>query len=167
MQHTVFICLGANIGDCVTTFEKAKKSIEGSIGTIKKISSLYQTQAWGMERAPDFFNQVLELQTTLTAPKLMEVLLQIESQLGRKRTNEPEAAYQNRVLDIDLLFFDTEIIQSPLLEVPHPKLHLRRFVLIPLQEIAPDFIHPLLKKSIAQLALACSDSGGLKKVMIA
>jgi 2-amino-4-hydroxy-6-hydroxymethyldihydropteridine diphosphokinase len=162
-MNEVYLCLGGNLGNCLTTFKAVCGLLEQQVGKIAQQSSIYSSQAWGMNNAPDFFNQVLKLETDLSARGLMNVLLEIEHTLGRERT-EGVAGYQNRLVDIDILFFNANIIKTDSLEIPHPRLHLRRFVLEPLNEIAPNYMHPVLHKPVNELLALCTDTGELKKL---
>ena len=122
-------------------------------------SSLYQTAAWGNESQGAFLNQVLEIKTSLGPEELLKTILQIEEELGRKR----ELKYGPRTIDIDILFFNDEVINLHGLKVPHPQLQNRRFVLVPLNEIAPDKMHPLFKKTISQILAECPDPLAVNK----
>lgn len=138
----------------------AKKYIATDIGQITAASSLYTTAAWGNTSQADFLNQVLIIETTLTATKLLKSVLAIEKKMGRVRTikNAP------RIIDIDILFFNNEMVQQKNLVIPHPEIQNRRFVLTPLAELMPAFVHPILKKSINQLLIACKDSLNVQKI---
>jgi len=161
-MNEVYLCLGGNLGNCLATFEQVCALIEQTVGEVKNQSSLYQSQAWGMEGAPDFLNQVIRIETKVSVEELLIFLLEIEKKLGRERTET--TAYQSRLIDIDILFFNKKIIKTETLEIPHPRLHLRKFVLEPLNEIAPNFIHPVLNKSISELLKSCPDTGQVKKL---
>ena len=161
-MNEVYLCLGGNLGNCLANLNRACELIAGRVGRIMRQSSVYQSQAWGMDKAPDFFNQVIKVETTLSAKDLIIVLLEIEKILGRERTET--VRYQNRLMDIDILFFNSEIIKTDTLEIPHPRLHLRNFVLLPLEEIAANFIHPVLKKTITELVKLSPDKGKIKKL---
>jgi 2-amino-4-hydroxy-6-hydroxymethyldihydropteridine diphosphokinase len=161
-MNEVYLCLGGNLGNCSATFAQVCALIEQTVGKVKKQSSLYQSQAWGMEGAPDFLNQVIMVETKVSEEKLLEILLEIEKKLGRERTET--TTYQSRLIDIDILFFNKKIIKTGTLEIPHPRLHLRKFVLEPLNEIAPNFIHPVINKSISELLKLCPDTGQVKKL---
>ncbi len=162
-MNEAYLCLGGNLGNCFITFKEACAYIERQAGDITLCSSIYQSQAWGMNNAPDFYNQVIKLETNLNPEELMLVLLAIEKQMGRERL-EQSNGYQNRMIDIDILFFNAEVIENQALRIPHPRLHLRRFVLEPLNEIASNYIHPILKKSITQMLSICADEGQVKRL---
>ena len=155
-DNHLILSLGGNQGDIKKTFLSAKNSITQEIGIIIKESSIYQTQAWGVENQPDFLNQVIVVETKLSATTILEKCLAIETELGRKRMKR----WGERTIDIDLLFFNNEIIQTENLQIPHPRIAERNFILHPLDEVIPEFIHPVLNKSINQLKIDCPD--GLK-----
>ncbi|MCJ8209953.1 2-amino-4-hydroxy-6-hydroxymethyldihydropteridine diphosphokinase [Mucilaginibacter sp. RS28] len=156
----VFLLLGSNLGDRFSYLEKARRAIRDNVGEIIKKSSVYETAAWGKENDPDYLNQVLEVQTKQNAPDLLKTLLEIELTMGRER----KEVWAARTIDIDILFFEKEIIDQDNLIVPHPRLHLRRFTLEPLAEIAPDFVHPVLGKTITELKNELPDSLTVKKL---
>jgi 2-amino-4-hydroxy-6-hydroxymethyldihydropteridine diphosphokinase len=164
-MNEVYLCLGGNLGNCFETFKQVCGQINQHVGAITMQSSVYQSQAWGMDKAPDFYNQVIKLETTLSAEELLLILLEIEKKLGRERTET--TTYQSRLIDIDILFFNKKIIETDTLHIPHPRLHLRKFVLEPLNEIAPNFVHPVLNKTISQLLHECTDTGQVKKLTYA
>lgn len=152
MNH-VYLLLGSNIGDKEQHLHTAASHIQREIGSILKSSSLYQTAAWGKEDQDDFMNQVLYCASPLEAMEVLQKALNIERQMGRQRIikNEP------RIIDIDILFFNNDIIQQETLIVPHPLIHARRFVLTPLQELSPDYVHPISEQTIAQMLKQCAD----------
>jgi 2-amino-4-hydroxy-6-hydroxymethyldihydropteridine diphosphokinase len=160
-MNQAFVLLGGNQGDVASTFERARQMIASRAGKITACSSLYQSQAWGFESDDPFLNQVLEVASGHHAPGLMRELLQIEEDLGRMRK---EGVMSSRTIDIDLLFFNQEVIDQPGLQVPHPRLHLRRFTLLPLAELAPELIHPIMGKTIEQLLESCPDQGHVIRV---
>ncbi len=155
-----YLLLGSNEGDRRNWIDRAKKSI-AEFGEIVACSSLYETAAWGLEDQPDFLNQVLSIETALDALSLLDRVQQIEHTLGRQRTTQ----WGQRTLDIDILFYDKDIIQTKVLTVPHPFLQDRRFTLVPLTEIAPELMHPKLKKTAAALLEACTDHGQVRKIL--
>lgn len=143
-KHRVFLGLGSNMGDSAATLEAAIEKIKDPYVKIQKTSSLYQTKAWGMIYQPDFLNQVLEIRTTYQPMQLLKHLQAIESELGRVR----KVRWGPRTIDIDILFFDDMKLYRDNLIVPHPYVEERMFVLEPMNEIAPHFIHPVQNKSI-------------------
>jgi 2-amino-4-hydroxy-6-hydroxymethyldihydropteridine diphosphokinase len=151
--NLVYLLLGTNIGHKEQHLETAIGFIQHDIGNIQTLSSIYQTAAWGNENQDDFLNQVLICETSLEANEVLEKVLEIEKKMGRQRLvkNEP------RIIDIDILFFNKEVIAQEFLVVPHPLIHARRFVLAPLDEISPDFIHPVSGNAISQMLEECED----------
>lgn len=158
--YPVFILLGSNLGNRKANLEKAALGIEKSVGMIKKRSSLYETKPWGKSDQPDFINQVLLVESNLPIESVLDGVLALEQDLGRKRGEKWGA----RVIDIDLLYANDRIIDSDKLTLPHPGIADRRFVLQPLVEIAPDFVHPILKKTNLQLLDQCFDPLLVKKI---
>lgn len=159
-MNGVYIIIGGNIGDRFLYLSKANSMIETEIGKIILKSNIYQTAAWGNTDQHAFLNQVLYIHTTLNAKMLLETCLQIEKKLGRVRDKKWDA----RIIDIDILFYKDSVINQPNLKIPHPYLQNRRFVLVPLAEIAPHFIHPILQKSIKNLLSACQDTLEVKRI---
>ncbi|MBS1526004.1 MAG: 2-amino-4-hydroxy-6-hydroxymethyldihydropteridine diphosphokinase [Bacteroidetes bacterium] len=156
----VFLLLGGNLGDRHAYLRQAAKFIENEVGAIVKQSSFYETQAWGKTDEPDYLNQVIQVSTALAPELLLEKILDIERLMGRKRDEK----WGSRIIDIDILFYGSDIISAPGLTIPHPELHKRRFTLEPLSEIAPDFEHPVLHKTIVQLKSELNDDLHVKKL---
>ncbi|OFY90749.1 MAG: 2-amino-4-hydroxy-6-hydroxymethyldihydropteridine diphosphokinase [Bacteroidetes bacterium RIFCSPLOWO2_12_FULL_31_6] len=152
----VILSLGGNMGDVKQTFIKAINCLENKVGKLVKSSALYTTKAWGVENQPDFINQVLVFKTQLIPKEVLKICLQTEKEFGRERVEGRK--WQKRVIDIDILFYESEIINSTNLIIPHPYLHQRNFVLFPLAELVPQFIHPLLGKTIDELKKSCQDN---------
>jgi len=150
----VYLLIGGNIGDRLATMNGAVAMIHRKAGRIKAASTVYETAPWGMKAQSDFLNCAIEIDTDHNPNSLLTVLLSIESDLGRIRSLE---GYESRTIDIDILFFGNLMIDLPELKLPHPRLHLRKFVLEPLVELCPEFIHPVFGVSISQLYSACDD----------
>lgn len=160
-MNVAFLCVGGNMGDRLANILEAKRQLLGMGCKMEAESGIYQTKAWGIEEAPDYYNQMLKIVTEKNGIELMTTLLDIEKSMGRIRSDNRNAS---RTLDMDILFFNNEIIKSELLEVPHPRLHLRRFVLEPLNEIASELIHPVLNKTIHELLIECTDTSAVKRL---
>lgn len=154
----VYIALGSNIGNRLALLQEAVFCIGSRIGTILSVSKVYETPAWGFE-SEAFLNACIKIETEQTALDVLDTLLTIENKLGRDR-NLSEG-YQARPIDLDILLFNNEIISHECLEVPHPRMELRQFVLTPLADIAAKTVHPLLKKNIEELQQKCEDDSVL------
>ena len=150
----LYLLLGGNLGKRTLYLQQARESIATQVGTIEKESALYETAAWGKTDQPSFLNQVLQVETILSPEQVLQTINQIEQDLGRERLEHWGA----RVIDIDILFYDDLVQQTQRLTIPHPQLHLRRFTLLPLHEIAADLVHPVLHQTIAQLLEICPDT---------
>ncbi|MEY3417100.1 MAG: 2-amino-4-hydroxy-6-hydroxymethyldihydropteridine diphosphokinase [Bacteroidota bacterium] len=152
-MNTVYLLLGSNQGDRKALFEMAKLAIETHIGSISKQSSLYESEAWGVTDQALFLNCVLAVDTLLDAESTLQQALLIEQSLGRVR----HTRWTERTIDIDILYFNNDIYTSSSLSIPHPEIQNRRFTLVPLCEIAPQKIHPILQKSQEMLLHSCAD----------
>jgi len=152
-MNKLFLITGGNIGDRKKNLETAAALINRRVGKITKLSKIYETDAWGKRDQPSFYNQVLAIESEFSAREILTAILKIEEEMGRKRTVKNAA----RIIDIDILFFNDEIVNEQNLVIPHPEIINRRFVLSPLNEIAPQVIHPVFKKTIHQLLLLCKD----------
>jgi 2-amino-4-hydroxy-6-hydroxymethyldihydropteridine diphosphokinase len=150
----IFLLLGSNQGDRLATLLEAGRMINERIGQMVRSSSIYTTQAWGQTDQADFLNQVIEIESGLTAEDVLNHALKIEKHLGRKRIEK----WGPRVIDIDILYVNDDVIKTNTLVVPHPQIPFRRFTLAPLAEIAPEFVHPALGKNQAQLLGECADT---------
>ena len=158
-MNKAYLLTGGNIGDRLVSLQQARMKIEKQAGIVLKKSAVYETAAWGITDQNLFLNQVLLVSTSLPPEELLHTLLHIEQELGRKRI----VKMGPRIIDIDILFYNNEIISTPVLTVPHPQIANRRFVLTPLNEIAPGFVHPGLQKTIAELLEICPDNLEVKK----
>lgn len=154
-MNVAFLCLGGNIGNREFTLKQAVEKINLEIGQVTRQSNYFETEAWGVENQDKYLNQCISVETILSSNEVLKKSLEIELSLGRKRNHKE--TYEPRTIDIDLLFYNSDIIQTKDLAIPHPRLHLRKFVLIPLNEIAPNFSHPILNKTINTLLLECED----------
>lgn len=159
-MRKAFLLTGGNIGNRPENLSTALRLVEKHCGKLLQTSSLYKTAAWGLKEQPDFYNQVLVLKTALSPQQLMDKLLMIEAQMGRKRKEKMGP----RVIDIDILLIEDLVMDEPLLHIPHPRLPQRRFALTPLAEVAPDMIHPVFNKSIATLLGQCEDDSDVHKI---
>jgi len=153
-MNKAYLVIGGNMGDRLANLEDAIDGIRTYAGSIKKTSSIYETAAWGNVNQPAFLNQALFIETLHSANQLMSILLDIENKLGRKRS----VPMGPRTMDIDIIYFNNDIIQTNELTIPHPNMFKRNFVLNPLAEIAPNFIHPILNKSNLTLLTQCTDT---------
>jgi 2-amino-4-hydroxy-6-hydroxymethyldihydropteridine diphosphokinase len=160
MNNRIFLLLGTNLGNRRGNLQLAIDEIEQSIGGIQARSSVYQTAAWGKLDQPEFYNQVVEVETSVLLTELLEIILGIETKLGRERKEK----WGERLIDIDILLAGESIIQTERLTIPHSQLANRRFTLVPLAEIASDVVHPVLQKSIMTLLQECTDSLTVQKL---
>lgn len=154
IMNRIVLLTGSNIGNSASHLIFAKNNIEGCIGKVHAESSIYQTAAWGNPDQPDFLNQVLVIHSSYTAPDVLQLILTIEQNMGRLRIEKNAP----RIIDIDILFFNQDIIQTEDLVVPHPLIAQRRFVLEPLNELMGAEIHPVYQKKITQLFEECTDT---------
>lgn len=155
-----YLITGSNIGDRNLHLQNAIEQINLYCGKILRTSAIYETAAWGNENQDSFYNQVLEIETEMQPEALLSKILAIEKDLGRIRNKK----YDPRIIDIDILFIDDLIIYNENLKVPHPHIAKRKFVLTPLNELIPEFVHPVLQKKIAVLLRECSDALNVQKI---
>ena len=160
MSTLAYLLLGSNLGDRAARLAQARYDLAATAGRLVATSALYETAAWGVEDQPAFLNQVLAVETELDAPALLAACLAAEQQQGRERL----VRWAARTLDVDMLLFGQEIINTPSLTVPHPALPGRRFALAPLAELAPQLLHPQLHRTIGQLLADCPDPLPVKKL---
>ena len=152
-MNSTYLLIGGNLGNRIENLAMARSLIEKELGKIIKVSSIYETAAWGITKQPDFLNQILLIKTKFSPEKMMQLILSIENKMGRVRTQKNAS----RIIDIDILFFNDEIISNENLTIPHPEIQNRKFALIPLNEIASDLVHPVFKQSIKNLLSTSKD----------
>jgi 2-amino-4-hydroxy-6-hydroxymethyldihydropteridine diphosphokinase len=153
-MKAAYLLIGGNLGDRLGFMAAAKEKMKQKGIQLIRQSSIYETAAWGNTDQPSFLNQVLEIATFLDPEKLLSELLSIEQELGRIRAEKNGA----RTIDIDILYFENQMIQAPGLSIPHDRISLRRFVLVPLNELIPYFIDPRTKKTIVEMLDDCPDT---------
>lgn len=159
MFHS-YLLLGANLGDRFKQLEAARQAIQEQVGRILQASAVYETQAWGVSQGPAYLNQVLLVETFLAPEQLLTRTGRIEALLGRTRTLK----WESRLIDIDILFYEQRVMNTADLVLPHPHLHKRKFTLVPLVELAPDLLHPVLKKTSRQLLNELQDPLEVRKI---
>lgn len=157
-MNTAYILTGGNLGDRLANLQKATHYLGKETGKIVTSSSIYETEAWGNNDQPDFYNQVHIINTKLSAEQMMEKILKIEEQMGRVRAGKNAS----RIIDIDILFFNDDVINKKDLIIPHGEISNRRFVLTPLNELSPQLVHPVLNKTISELLSTCKDTLSVK-----
>ncbi len=160
-MNKVFLGIGGNLGDKQKKFDRAYHLIDIKLGHIIQKSSVYETPPWGFHSENVFWNQVLVIETILEAEELLWRIHEIEADFGRKRESE---RYSSREMDIDILYFNNEFFETKDLIIPHPRIHERRFVLVPLVEIAPELKHPLRRLTSIEMLENCLDKSVIKKV---
>ncbi len=158
---TVYLLLGGNIGNTREYFSDAKRIIQSKIGEITNESSIYESEPWGFKHEQNFLNSVLEVSTQMKPIELLDATQSIEAELGRVRK---KSQYAERTIDIDILFYDDIVFDTERLTIPHKMLHKRRFTMLPLNEIVPDYIHPLLNKTVSDLTNICEDDSFVKQI---
>lgn len=161
-KNEVVILLGANLGDKKAMFSQVKTYITEHIGDCQKESAIYASKAWGFVSDSEFYNQVIVIETDFSAQDVLLRCQAIEKRCGRIREKDNE--YEDRAIDIDLLYFNNDIVDTDNLVIPHPLLQERRFTLEPLCEILPDYVHPIYIKTNAQLLKECVDKGIVTRV---
>jgi 2-amino-4-hydroxy-6-hydroxymethyldihydropteridine diphosphokinase len=157
----VYLSLGSNIGDRLENINLAVGLISEEIGAIEQRSFVYETEAWGVDSSGLYLNQAIQINTVMKPINILEKIWDIESRLGRVRVIDNQ--YADRTIDIDILFYDNHVIHGDFVTIPHPMLQHRNFVLVPLCDIASDFVHPELNKKVSDLLLICKDNLKVQK----
>jgi len=160
MTRGIYLLLGSNQGDKRQFLSLAETLLKTEVGNVVARSSIYITEAWGIADQPDFVNQVLEIETSLDPAHLLTNILEIENKIGRERVEK----WGPRVIDIDILYFDVQIVSTKDLQIPHPEIQNRMFTLVPLCEIAPEFLHPVLHKTNKTLLEESSDTLAVRRI---
>ncbi|MFZ9660888.1 MAG: 2-amino-4-hydroxy-6-hydroxymethyldihydropteridine diphosphokinase [Chitinophagaceae bacterium] len=158
-MNKAYLLIGGNLGNRNVNLESAIRLLNEKAGHVQKQSEIYETSAWGIQDQPPFLNQALLLATDLNPQELMVTILEIEKMLGRKR----EVKYGPRIIDIDILLFDDQIIEDANLKIPHPQLPFRKFALVPLNELGPSIVHPQTGQTIEEMNKNCTDTLSVNK----
>ncbi len=158
---TVYLSIGSNLGDRIKNMDAALEEINASVGRIERMSKIYETEPWGFDCPNWFLNMAIRIKTHFDPLGLLAKLKETEKHL--KRQPKTTEGYQSRTIDLDIIFYDNKIIELDVLTIPHKHMHKRNFVLFPMSDIAPDFIHPVLKKTIRELTENCKDETKIKR----
>ena len=161
-MNTIFLQLGSNVGNRGLYLKTAAKKIEQEVGNILNISSMHETEPWGHQNQSKFLNQVMLISSRLNPFDILDIAQRIEKDIGRRKSDK----WGEREIDIDILFYNNEVISTNRLNIPHPLIHERLFVLIPLSEIAPDLVHPIYNKNVQTLLLECKDASSVNKYYV-
>ena len=161
-MNITFLQTGTNLGDRLMNLDLANNQIEQQVGKIISASSIYETEAWGVTDQPLFLNQVIQVETRLSVQEIIEIVLSIEIEMGRVRVQK----WAERLIDIDILFYNNDIIHQENLIVPHPRIQERNFVLKPLVEIAPNLIHPIFNQTMTELLEVSKDELNVYKLVL-
>ncbi|MDD3877068.1 MAG: 2-amino-4-hydroxy-6-hydroxymethyldihydropteridine diphosphokinase [Bacteroidales bacterium] len=157
MTQRAILLLGSNIGERTEFIKLAVKMIKQNIGAVELLSHMYETEPWGFECPQWFVNQAISVKTNLSSEQLLNTVHIIEHELGRQRM-EGNRSYAPRSIDIDILFYGQEVIETPFLTIPHPEIENRKFALLPLMDIAPNYVHPLSHKTVLDMYKDCPDN---------
>lgn len=160
-MHNVFLGIGGNIGNKPSNFKKAEDLIQSRLGSIENKSSIYETPPWGFHSEEKFWNAIVVIQTKFRPDELLWHIHEVEDHFEKEENGE---RYRSREMDIDILYYDDLFIDTKLLIIPHPQIQNRKFVLVPLVEIAPDLKHPLLRLTSLQMLENCKDESVIKKI---
>jgi 2-amino-4-hydroxy-6-hydroxymethyldihydropteridine diphosphokinase len=161
-MNKVCLSIGSNLGDRALNLKKSIECLINTVGQISAISSIYETEAWGLINQPSFYNLALIINSKFNPFEILEFTQKIEIDLGRIRKEK----WGERVIDIDIVFFNDEIVDTNNLTIPHPRMADRKFVLVPLDEIIPNYIHPIFNETIASLNRICTDKLNASKLNV-
>ena len=161
-MNKVLLLVGGNLGDRLSNLENVKALIEEKIGGVVEESSIYESEPWGFEHAQNFYNQVLEVESLYTEYEILDIAQEIERVMGRKA--KTKTGYEGRPMDIDILFYNDLVFETERLTIPHPRLHERRFTMLPLVQKWKNFLHPYLNKTMEELLKECKDAGWVRKL---
>ena len=159
-NREIYLLLGTNLGNRAANLRDAIRGVERAVGPVAEASAWYETAAWGVQEQPSFYNQVIRVNTSLSHEPLLLILQTLEQQLGKVKVGH----WRERLIDLDILYYGYRRVRTPFLTLPHPEIPNRRFTLVPLCEIAPQFIHPVLGKTQQQLLDACKDTLEVRKI---
>ena len=160
MNQRIYLLLGTNLGDRAANLKQATQRIEELVGPVAESSSYYETAAWGVTDQPAFYNQVVRVETTLGHEAMLRTLQEIERQLGKVKVGH----WRERLIDLDILYYGNRVVRTPWLTLPHPQIQYRRFTLVPLVELAPRFVHPVLGQTQRELLAGCADELAVTRV---
>ncbi len=161
----LYLLTGSNRGNRLGLLLSAVQELEIHFGPLQHCSEIYETAPWGFEDPLSFFNQVLVFKTHLPPLQILQTCLAIEKKMGRTRSAKPQTPYEGRLIDIDLLLYGDEVLEEPELTLPHPRMTQRRFTMIPLAQVAPETLHPVLKSSMKTLLQNCPDHSAVNRLL--
>jgi len=162
LVHQTWISLGSNLGDRAAQLALARSHMADTCGKIRRVSGIYESSAWGFDSEHMFFNQCLHMDTALPPGSLLQLILEIERKMGRQRD---DGGYADRIIDLDILLYDDLVIQSDHLQVPHPRMGTRKFVLLPLFEIAAGKEHPVTGLTVGEMLERCTDPSRVERII--
>ena len=162
--NNVVLSVGTNLGDRFQNLLQVKSQLQKQLGGTQQWSEIYETPAWGFQGEP-FYNAAILLQTSLSAAEVLNIIRIIENQLGRVR-NENAIGYSSRIIDIDIILYENQIIDTPELQIPHPRFTQRKFVLLPMQDLSWQWKHPQTQQNLEQIIKECTDTSDCKKIAV-
>jgi len=160
MTNGIYLLLGSNLGDKKVNLDKAQELVHDQVGNVLRASVTYETAAWGKTDQPSFYNRVVEIRSGLNPVNMLRAINLIEHDMGRIRIEK----WRERIIDIDILYYESQVVDTPRLKIPHPGIAYRRFTLVPLVELVPDLVHQILNKTNDELLDNCRDMLKVKTV---